>query len=96
MHLYDGRPYSDSYAQRLTLNERWPEVGFGEVTQFVGPRPQFGQMTSYTEVVLRLSRASLVSFPIPRPKGHDCNEIVMMDGSEPVKSNTPWTKPSSL
>jgi hypothetical protein len=26
MHLYDGRPYSDSYAQRLTLNERWPEV----------------------------------------------------------------------
>jgi hypothetical protein len=26
----------------------------------------------------------------------DCNEIVMMKESEPVKSNTPWTKPTSL
>jgi|HubBroStandDraft_3_1064219.scaffolds.fasta_scaffold775060_1 hypothetical protein len=31
MHLYDGRPYSDSYAQRLTLNERWPEVGLEDI-----------------------------------------------------------------
>jgi hypothetical protein len=42
------------------------------------------------------------SFPI-RPNDHngmrrihDCNEIVMMKESEPVKSNTPWTKQTSL
>jgi hypothetical protein len=30
------------------------------------------------------------------PRHHDCNEIVMMKESEPVNSNTPWTKHTSL